>query len=338
VRVVVTGATGNVGTSVLDALNDEPAVDSIIGLARRVPASDPLPGGRWSKVSWAEADVVTDDLTKAFAGADAVVHLAWLIQPSHELDVLRATNVDGSRRVFEAAAEAGARHLVYASSVGTYSPGPKDEFVTESWPTSGTHTSFYARHKSEVERLLDSFQVANPDIRVVRLRPALIFKREAASRIKRLFFGARFPARLLRPSLLPLVPRARRLVFQAVHTDDVADAYRLAVVNGDAHGAFNIAADPVLDPEELGRALGARPVPVPMGALRVGADLSWRLRLQPTPAGWVDMASNVPLLDSGRARRELGWSARTSATDALRELFEGLAEHAKGPTPALSGL
>jgi nucleoside-diphosphate-sugar epimerase len=126
------------------------------------------------------------------------------------------------------------------------------------------------------------------------------------------------------------------LVFQAVHTDDVAEAYRQAVVRGDAHGAFNVAAEPVLSGEELGRALGARPVPVPMAALRIGADVSWRLRLQPTPSGWVDMAANVPLLDSGRARRELGWSPTTSATDALRELFEGLAEQAAGPTPALS--
>lgn len=334
-RVVVTGATGNVGTSVLDALNKEPGVDSVVGVARRVPAADPLPGGRWSKVTWTEADVVRSDLAPVFARADAVVHLAWLIQPSHDLDTLRATNVEGSRRVFEAAAVAGARYLVYASSVGAYSPGPKDEFVTESWPTSGTRTSFYARHKSEVERLLDSFQVANPDVRVVRLRPGLIFKREAAARIKRLFFGAHFPAWVLRPSLLPVVPDARRLVFQAVHTDDVADAYRRAVVNLDAHGAYNVAADPVLDGSEIGRALGARPVPVPMAALRMGADLLWRLRLQPTPPGWVDLASNVPLLDCGRARRELGWSARTSATDALRELFEGLAVEAEGPTPAM---
>lgn len=335
-RVVVTGATGNVGTSVLDALNAEPAVDAIVGIARRVPAADPLPGGRWSKVAWAEADVVSSDLAATFAGADAVVHLAWLIQPSHRPDVLRATNVEGSRRVFDAVARAGVRHLVYASSVGAYSPGPKDELVTESWPTSGTQSSFYALHKSEVERLLDSFQVANPDIRVVRLRPGLIFKREAASRIKGLFFGARFPSILLRPSRLPFVPRARRLVFQAVHTDDVAEAYRLALVRVEARGAFNIAAGPVLSGEEVGRALGARPVPVPMAALRIGAEVSWRLRLQPTSPGWVDLASNVPLLDCERGRRELGWAPTKSAGDALRELFEGLADQATGPTPALS--
>jgi UDP-glucose 4-epimerase len=328
-RIVVTGATGNVGTSVVQALSAEPAVDSIVGLARR-PPNWPVP-----KVEWQGADVVTADLTRLFAGADAVVHLAWLIQPSHRLDILRAVNVEGSRRVFGAAVDAGVSSLVYASSVGAYSPGPKDQPVDESWPTDGIDSSFYARHKAEVERLLDEVGQAHPQLRVVRLRPALIFKREAATGIRRLFFGPLAPTRLLRPEWIPVVPRTERLVFQCVHTTDVADAYRRAVI-GDARGAFNIAAEPVLDPGELGRLLGARPVPVPASVLRVGADLTWRLRLQPTPPGWVDMAVSAPVLDASRARRELGWSPVFSAHEALLELLRGLAEGAEGPTPALA--
>src|SRR3954470_17960744 len=133
-RVVVTGATGNVGTSLVRRLSTEPAVTSIVGVARRVPELD-LP-----KVEWVAADVSRDDLGPAFAGADVVVHLAWLIQPSHRLDVLEATNVAGSKRVFDAAARAGAGALVYASSVGAYSRGPKDPPVDEEWPTEGVGT------------------------------------------------------------------------------------------------------------------------------------------------------------------------------------------------------
>src|SRR5215208_4935489 len=105
-RVAVVGATGNVGTSVLHALVGESSVESILGIARREP---PL---RWPKTDWAEADIVRDDLVPLFRGADAVVHLAWLIQPSRDEDMLRAANVDGSRRVFEAVAEAGVPALV----------------------------------------------------------------------------------------------------------------------------------------------------------------------------------------------------------------------------------
>lgn len=328
-RVVVTGATGNVGTSVVRALSADPAVTSVVGLARRRPDFD-VP-----KVTWVAADVSRDDLAGPFAGADVVVHLAWLIQPSHRLDVLEATNVAGSRRVFDAAARAGAGALVYASSVGAYSPGPKDTPVDEGWPTEGVGSSFYARHKAATERMLDAFEVEHPATRVVRLRPGLIFKREAASGIRRLFLGRLVPPGLLRPTRIPLVPRTDRLVFQAVHTDDVAEAYRLAIV-GDVRGAFNLAADPVLDPDELGRILDARPVTVPAGLLRAAADLSWRAHLQPTPAGWVDLAVGVPVMDTARARGELGWAPARTSGEALRELLEGFADRASGPTPALA--
>ena len=186
-RVVVVGATGNAGTSTLAALGADPEIDSILGVARRRPELDA------PNVQWADADIVHDDLTPHFRGADVVVHLAWLIQPSRDLRALRAVNVEGSARVFRAVADAGVPALVYASSVGAYSPGPKDRPVDESWPTNGIPTSFYARHKAEVERLLDRFEEEHPAVRTVRLRPGLIFKRDAASEIRRLFAGPFLP-------------------------------------------------------------------------------------------------------------------------------------------------
>src|SRR5688572_1778806 len=122
-RVVVNGATGNVGTSVLQALAHDPAVDSIVGIARRLPEIS------FPKTEWAQADVVTDDLVPLFRGADAVVHLVWAIQPSRDSEALRAVNVTGTERTFRAVAEAGVGTLVYASSIGAYSPGPKDRAV-----------------------------------------------------------------------------------------------------------------------------------------------------------------------------------------------------------------
>src|SRR5207253_6405690 len=186
-----------------------------------------------------------DDLVPLFRDADCVVHLAWAIQPSHDLAALRRTNVDGSERVFRAVAEAGVPALVYASSVGAYSPGPKDRAVDESWPAGGTPTSFYARHKAEVEQRLDRFELEHRDVRVVRMRPALIFKRESAEEQRRYFLGPLFPRALARASALPIVPDMPGLRFQAVHSYDVGEAYRLAAV-GDVRGPFNLAADPVL--------------------------------------------------------------------------------------------
>jgi nucleoside-diphosphate-sugar epimerase len=327
-RVVVVGATGNVGASLLDALADEPQVDSVLGLARRIPRLG-LP-----KVEWARADISMDDLLPHFRGADCVVHLAWKIQPSHAAKELWLTNVHGSSRVFLAAAEARVPALIHASSVGAYSPGPKDPRVDEGWPTEGVPTSFYSRHKAEVERILDHFERDRPETRVVRLRPGLVFKREAASGVRRLFAGPFLPSPLLHPRLIPFVPDLPRLRFQAVHSCDVGQAYRLAVV-GDVRGPFNVAAEPVLDPAELARILEARRLRVPEPLARAAAALSWRLHLQPTPPGWLHLALAVPLLDVSRAREELGWEPRHRADDALLELLEGLREGAGAPTPPL---
>ncbi len=316
-RVVVTGATGNAGTSTLLALARDSAAHEIVGLARRRPALE-LP-----RTSWVAADVASDDLVEHFRGADCVVHLAWLIQPSRDRATTYAVNVGGSRRVFEAAAAAGVRNLVYASSVGAYSPGPKDRRVDESWPTGGVATSFYSCDKAEVERILDDFELAHPDVRVVRLRPGLIFKAQAASGIRRLFAGPLLPSALVRRGLIGVVPAMDRLRFQAVHSLDIGEAYHRAVV-GDARGAFNIAAEPVLDPETLGELLGARPVPVSPRVVRGLAKASWKLRLQPTPPGWLDMALGVPLMDVSRAERELGWTATRDAGAALLELLDGM--------------
>ena len=328
-RIVVLGATGNVGTSVVEALSRDPQVESIVGVARRTPELV-VP-----KTSWASAHIGRDDLAPLFRGADCVIHLAWLIQPSRDENTLRLTNIEGTRRVLDAVAEADVKAIVYASSIGSYSPGPKNESVDESWPTQGIPTSFYSRHKAETERLLDDFASDHPEVRVVALRPALTFKRAAASGVRRLFFGPLLANFLVRKSLIPVVPDVPRLVFQTVHTDDVADAYRLAATS-DARGPFNIAAEPVLDAPLLAALFDARLVRVSPKVVRAAAAATWRLRIQPSPEGWLDMAMQTPIMDTTRATEQLGWKPRFSADYALLELLEGIKDGAGLPTPPLA--
>ena len=237
--------------------------------------------------------------------------------------------------MFAAATQAGVRALVYASSVGAYSQGPKDRAVDESWPTDGIPSSFYSRHKAAVERLLDDLEDARPEMRVVRLRPGLIFKREAATEIRRLFAGPFLPHALVRPQFIPFVPDTPRLRFQAVHSLDVGDAYRRAIVSS-VRGAFNLAAEPVLGPAEIARVLGARTIKVSARALRAAAAATYALRLQPTEPGWVDMGLGVPLMDCTRARTELGWTPQWSSTDTLADLIAGIGDGADFDTPPLA--
>jgi UDP-glucose 4-epimerase len=325
-RVVVVGATGNVGTSLMRALADEPQVTSVLGLARRKPA--------WhvAKADWAAADIAVDNLVGLFEGADAVVHLGWLFQPTRDPLATWRANVEGSAAVFRAVATARVPALVYASSVGAYSPGPKDEAVDESWPTDGWPQAGYTREKAYVERLLDTFQAEHPGCRVVRMRPAFIFKRGSASQQRRLFAGPLFPGRLARTKVIPDLPG---LAIQAVHSSDAAEAYRLALTRS-VDGAFNIAADPVIDARELARLFDARVVRLPLRPVRAGLAAAWAMRLVPASPQLFDAVMHMPIMDTSRARKTLGWTPRLSATEALGEFITGLREGAGMPTPPLA--
>ena len=328
-RVVVVGASGNVGTSLVQALAAEPEVTSLVGLARR------LPGWRPDGIEWARADITSDDLAAHMRGADVVVHLAWLFQPTHDPVRTWEVNVLGGIRVFRAAVEAGVRALVYASSVGAYSPGPKDKAVDESWPTHGWPTAGYTREKAYLERVLDTLEAEHPRLRVVRMRPGFIFKREAATEQRRLFIGPLLPNPLVRPELIPVVPDLPGLRFQALHAQDAAEAFRQGVLR-DVRGAFNLAADPVVDADALARLLGARTVRLPTRAVRTALATAWQLRLLPASPQLFDAVVRLPIMSSDRARAELGWHPRHSAVDALDEFLSGLRDGAGMDTPPLA--
>lgn len=335
-RVVVVGATGNIGTAVLRALVASPHVGSVLGIARRMPDAQVHP---YDSADWLSLDIADprseEELEAAFTGADAVVSLAWLLQPSHDEDTQRRTNVDGTRRVIAAAIAARVPQVVYASSVGTYAAGPKDREVDESWPATGVPASTYSRHKAEVESYLDAVEARHPALTVARVRPGLVFQREAASEIGRLFLGPFVPLRAIGRVPLPVLPLNDKLVLQCVHADDLARAF-LEIVVRRASGAFNIATDPVLGPAELAAGIrAARAVSVPLGALRALAAVTWRLRLQPTSPGWIDLGAAIPIMSTARARAELGWEPEVSALDAWAELVSGFSERAGTSSPPL---
>ncbi|MCS0636734.1 NAD-dependent epimerase/dehydratase family protein [Streptomyces sp. LP05-1] len=332
-RVVVTGATGNAGTSVVAALAADPGVSSVLGLARRRPAWSP------PKTEWAAVDLRREtDLVEHFQGADAVIHLAWAFRPTHDPRATWRTNVLGSLQVFRDVAAAGVPALIHASSVGAYSPGPKsgENAVAESWPTHGASGASYCREKAYLERVLDTFELRHPGVRVVRMRPAFLFKEEAASEQRRIFGGRFLPGPLVRPGLLPAVPDIPGLRFQALHTDDAARAYALAATQ-DVSGAFNLAADPPLDAHRLAGLLGARVVRVPRPAVRAALVAGWTLGLVPASPQLFDAVLRLPLMDCTRARVELGWRPEHSSLDAVGELLRGVRRGSGMETEPLAG-
>ncbi|MEW5812061.1 MAG: NAD-dependent epimerase/dehydratase family protein [Actinomycetota bacterium] len=338
-RILVTGASGNVGAGVLRELRRQEPEAQLVGVCRRPPAR----GQIYEAVDWRPVDLSAPDavsrLTSAMRGVDAVIHLALAVHPVADEDYLHRVNVIGTQAVLRAMTETGVAHLIYASSLGIYAPSESATPVAETYPTTGQSTSVYSRHKVAVERLLDDFERDHPDTVVSRFRPTVVVARHAAYEIRSLYAGSVVPRAafaMLQRRKLPLLPLPRGLALQFVHADDVGDAV-VRLLQRRARGSFNVAAD-VLSPSALAALVGARPVRVSPAAMRAAVVVLHRLGVLAVTPGWYDVATRSPLMDTTSAREELGWHPRRSSTEAARELIDGLADGATGTSPALGAV
>lgn len=333
-RVVITGATGNLGSAAVREFSARG--HDVVGVARRLP--DTGRAAAAGAVTWRSADVAADDLDGVFADADAVVHLAWQFQPTHRPEQTWLANAVGSRRVMAAVRRQRVGGFVCVSSIAAYSPvsgdGGVNEAVNEAWPTDGASAAAYCREKAYVERALDAFEADSGDTRVVRMRPAFVFQRSAASEQRRIFGGALARPALFEPGRLPVLPVPRGLHLQAVHAGDVASALAAAVEER-VTGAFNLAADGLLRKQELAELMETRTVEIPAFLATVGLQAAWATRLAPVPGTLAQAALRLPVLDCSRAHNSLGWQPRHTALEALSQAIQGMSERAGSGMPPL---
>lgn len=334
-RIVVTGASGNVGSGVLRALARHVPEAEIVGVCRRPPTAGKL----YESVHWHAVDLSEPDaaelLAPAMAGADVVIHLALALYPVHDNDYLYRANVLGTQAVLRAMTDADVKHLVYASSLGVYAPGPRTP-VAETYPATGQPTSVYSHHKVMVEAILDDHEQAHPDVVISRFRPTVVAQRETASMVRRLYLGPLIPGfvlELMRRRAFPVLPLPKGLALQFVHTDDVGEAAVGLMLRRSA-GSFNVAADPLGD-AGLAALVGGRPIGIDTRLVRRIVVTLNRLRMIAVTPGWYDVATNTPLMDTTKLRTETGWTPAHSSTDSARELIEGLADGAVGSSAAL---
>jgi nucleoside-diphosphate-sugar epimerase len=320
--VAITGPTGEIGTSVVAALERAPEVGRILGMARR--PFDPRERG-WKKVVYRRGDVLDRrKVARLVEGADVVVHLAFMIMGNARAS--RRVNLDGSRHVFEATAAAGAKRLIYASSVAAYgfhadSPQP----LTEDVPARGTRGHYYSAQKAEVEELLaDSLHESETDAYI--FRPCIVAGPDAPLLIDSLPYtqiSERLPGPVL--SLLDGVPILRPVLpdpgvpFQLVHHDDVASAIRAGVLGRGRPGIYNLAGAGQLTVAELARELGWYSIPVPELALGAAAEVVARLGFLPSQAQWIAAFREPVIMSTAKARKELRWRPRHDAITTLRE-------------------
>jgi nucleoside-diphosphate-sugar epimerase len=320
--VAVTGPTGTFGFGLVPLLQADARVARVVGIARR--EFDPAAHG-WTKMEYRRGDVRdAGALRGAFRDADVVVHLAFLITGTAARQTTREINVEGTLNAFRAAAAAGARRFVYASSVAAYGFHPDNPVgMREDWPVRPAARLFYAQEKAELEHLLHAEAAAHPGLALYLLRPPIVLGPHSVG-AKDLLpgplapLGRRLAGRLGRlpvpvPAPVPALP------LQFVHEEDVGRALLQCVVGAGPPGAYNIAAEPVLTVADVARELGVLPVPVPVGPARFAARALAALPFLPPAAQWVEAASHPAIMDTARARQELGWVPRFTATEALRD-------------------
>jgi nucleoside-diphosphate-sugar epimerase len=324
--VAVTGPTGTFGFGLIPLLQAEERVGRIVGIARR--PFDPRKHG-WTKMEYRRGDVRDRSaLREGFDGMDVVVHLAFMITGNAPAKTIREINVTGTLNVFRAARDAGAQRFVYASSVAAYGFHADNPVgMREDWPVRPADRLFYAREKAELEEVLWREARADHGLALYMVRPPIVLGPHAAGakgflprpleRAGRGLLGA--AGRLRLPVPAPTAP------VQFIHEDDVGQALLKCVLGAGPPGAYNIAGDGVLDGTDLARELGFTPLPVPAQALHTAARAASsvpRVPLLPPATEWVEALSHPAIMDTTKARQELGWRPKYSALEALRDTLQ----------------
>lgn len=321
ITVAVTGPTGDIGRAFMRALERSRAVRAIRAMARS--ELDPAAEG-WRKTTYRRGDVLDRDAVEELvAGADAVVHLAFAIMGAGG-DEGHRVNLEGSRNVFAATVRAGVPRLVYTSSVAAYGFHPDNPTpLTEEVPPRGTSAQAYSAEKAEVERLLGDLTRGSATA-VYVFRPCIVAGPDAMLLIESIPYvqlGERMPAAVRRlldaaPVLKPVIPD-NGVTLQLVHHDDVASALRAAALGRGRPGVYNLAGPGTLTVRDLADDLGWYAVPVPELAVDAAAELT-RLPFVPEAARWINALRVPVVMDTAKARRELGWRPRHGARETLR--------------------
>jgi nucleoside-diphosphate-sugar epimerase len=318
--VAVTGPTGTFGFGLMPLLQADERIVSLVGIARR--PFDASEHG-WTKMTYRQGDVRDRAaLESAFQGADVVVHLAFMITGAASRETIRRINVEGTLNAFRAAAAAGVRRFVFASSIAAYGFHRDNPIgMTEDWPARPAAHLFYAQEKAEIERLLEQEAAGHVGLELYLLRPPIVLGPDVVG-------GKDVIPRPFAPILrglgalvgrLPLPVITLPVPIQFIHEDDVGQALLLCIVGAGPPGVYNITGDGVLSGAQLVRELGLTPIPAPARLVRTAARGVAALPFAPPLAGWAEAFSHPAIMDAGKAKQELGWRPRYSSLEALRD-------------------
>jgi UDP-glucose 4-epimerase len=312
-RLAITGSSGYLAQQLVGRLAADPDCEYVLGLDIR-PGRSEMPGG---------FSFVQFDLTAPWSELrdllvqhriDSGLHLAWQFNPIHDTARERAIDVDGSRNFFRAAAGAGLRRVVYASSTTVYvQPGNPSQppFLMEEIPPRGTTNYLYSKYKAEVDREAQEFMAAHPGIEVLILRAPIVLGAHTNNIVSQLFDWP-FPAF---PWVFQVHGADPPLQFLA---EEDAGEILYRALKSHVRGVINAAADGVVRFSEVVGAAGKRSLKLPAWLLHALTGVLWALHLSPFPSGILDLMRYPWVADNTRLKTVFGYQPCFTSQEAVK--------------------
>jgi UDP-glucose 4-epimerase len=315
-RYLITGGSGYIGTRLVELLAARDDTEKIVICDVVPPRGGHQPKTEFERVDVRDRGAVHSALQRA--NPDVLVHLAFILNPSHDKGFMYDVDVNGTHNVLEAAAEAGIGQVLVTSSGVAYGAFPDNpEPITEDHPVRGTARFSYARDKTESDRIVQLWALRHPDTVTTIVRPAIVFGPNVDNYLVRLW------------TKQPFAVDVGNLDghIQFVHEDDVVEAVS-GLLLGRHAGQFNLSPEGLMTLRECAEVLGTPIRRMPLWAYRALAKLLWHLRLSEAPPGQIDFALYPWILSNEKIKATLGWTPKHTS----RETFE-ITMRAQGKLP-----
>ena len=302
-RVLVTGASGYLGSQVVAALCARSDI-AAIALDVREPAE------RLARVAYEAVDIRAPEVDAMILrhAPEVVVHLASIVTPgkdsSREFEY--SVDVGGTRNLLEACVRHGVRRVIVSSSGAAYGYHPDNpEWLTEDHPLRGNESFAYSWHKRLVEEMLAEYRARHPELEQIVFRIGTILGATVKNQITDLFEKPRLIA--IRGSDSPFV---------FIHDRDVVGAI-LHGIDSNVTGIFNVAGDGKLGIHDIAARLGKRCVALPPAWLKAALWLLKKLGLTQYGPEQLDFLRYRPVLDNRRLKQVFGYVPRLSSAEAF---------------------
>ncbi len=246
-RIVLTGASGYVGSRLIPLLLNDPDVDHVVGIDQGECRIRSHP--KWTFV---QKDIRDPEIRSLFLEADCMVHLAFVVKNIHDDAQAKEINLRGADNLLEACRSAPVRRIVFISSAAVYGYGPRPPAgVSEDAPIRPDPTHVYSISKALVERKLQTFQKEHPETGLCILRPTLVVGPGVNNSLANLF----------RKNTLVGVLGYNPQV-QAVEIQDMIHALHAAIKRNET-GVFNVGPVDAVSVSEICRRFSIRVLKVP---------------------------------------------------------------------------